>query len=85
MDINNWLDLLVELDRAEKNWYGIDITGMTPNQVTAMLENQSFSRYVWNNMDMYEHRLDSPIQDWQQCKMIYFERKEDITLFSLLK
>ena len=84
MDINNWLDLLVELDHAEKNWHCIDVVGMTPNQVSAILDHESLGRHAWNNVDMYDHHLDLPIKDWQQSRMIYFERKDDVILFRLL-
>lgn len=80
-----WLDLLVELDRASQNWHRVQLIGMTPNQVSAILENESIGRYVWNNSEIHPNSLDQPIKEYHKCHEIYFERKDDITLFRLLK
>lgn len=85
MDLNDWIGLLVELDRARKSWHRLEVVGMTPNQVSAILENESIGRYVWNNSEIYTNSLDQPIKEWHKCYEIYFEREQDITLFRLLK
>ncbi len=85
MDINNWLNLLVELDRARQNWHREVVTGMTPNQVSAILENESIGLYVWDNSEIHLSQVDRPIRDYHKCHEIYFKREQDITLFRLLK
>ncbi len=85
MDINNWLNLLVELDRARQNWHREVVTGMTPNQVSAILENESIGLYVWDNSEIHLSQVDRPIRDYHKCYEIYFKREQDITLFRLLK
>lgn len=85
MDINNWLDLLVELDRAEKNWHRYDVTGLTPKQVSEALESASIGPYMWNNSSIYGNYTDSPIREWAEYRYVYFKHKEDITVFRLIK
>lgn len=85
MDINNWLDLLAELDRAEKNWHRYDVTGLTPNQVTEALESASIGQYLWNNSGIYDSSWNKPIAEWAEYRYVYFKHKEDITVFRLIK
>lgn len=85
MDLNRWLDMLVELEYAKKNWHLEDLVGMMPSQVSAILENESIGQYVWDNSRIVPQRHNMPIKEWEDCRVIYFEREQDITLFRLLK
>ena len=85
MDMNRWLDLLVELNHANKHWHRLVVIGMTPNQVSAILENESIGPYVWNNSEIHPNQVDRPIKDYHKCYEIYFKHEQDITLFRLLK
>jgi hypothetical protein len=85
MDMNRWLDLLAELEHAKKSWHPEDLLGMMPGQVSAILENESIGQYVWDNSRIAPQRGNIPIKDWEDCRIIYFEREQDITLFRLLK